>query len=304
MMASVATHYAVLEDRGLIRVDGSDARSFLQALVSNDVERVGPERVIYAALLTPQGKFLHDFFVFDLAGALGIDCERARQGDLQRRLLMYKLRAKIDIADLSDELAVAVAFGPEALARLGLPDEAGRARTLPAIPGAFAYVDPRLPALGARLVLPGRDAHRLADLGLLAGDADHYDQWRLGHGVPDGSRDLEVERAILLEYNLDALHGIDFAKGCYVGQELTARTKYRGLIRKKLFRVDADGPIPPPDTPVMLGDQEAGVMRSGRGAIGLALLRLDQVAAAHDRGQPLTAAGRRLTPVKPAWGDF
>ena len=131
-------------------------------------------------------------------------------------------------------------------------------------------------------------------------DAAAYDRLRLSLGVPDGSRDLTIEKAILLESGFDELNGVDWQKGCYIGQELTARTKYRALIKKRLMPVTVDGPLPPPGTPVMAGDQEAGEMRSGRDGVGLALLRLEAVT----ESKPLTAAGAKLTPQKPAWANF
>jgi hypothetical protein len=127
---------------------------------------------------------------------------------------------------------------------------------------------------------------------------------RLANGIPDGSRDLSIEKAILLEAGFDELNGVDWQKGCYIGQELTARTKYRGLIKRRLMPVRVDGPLPPAGTLVMLDGQEAGEMRSGQGGIALALLRLEAVAAAAEAGRALQAGEARLTPLKPAWGQF
>ena len=337
--------FALLAERGLIRVGGPEARPFLNALVSTDVTRVGPDRAVYAALLTPQGKYLHDFFVFELDGALWLDAERARQADLQRRLTLYKLRAKVEIGDGNPGRAVVALWGDDVAEKLGfmsppspspLPPHAGgegltkfssppRAgkrvaakrpgegenaappdpgRAAPFL-GGVAAIDPRLSALGARAILPAQDlAARLTAAGFAAADAAGYDRHRLALGVPDGSRDLEVEKALLLENNFEPLHGVDFEKGCYVGQELTARTKYRALIRKRLFRVLIDGPLPPPDTPVTLDGAEAGVLRSGRDGAALALLRLEQVAEAAASNRPLMAGSARLTPIKPDWADF
>jgi folate-binding protein YgfZ len=294
----VERYCAVLEDRGVLEVTGADRRDFLQGLVSNDVAKATPDRALYAALLTAQGKYLHDFFVIAIGDALYLDGEAPRLADLQRRLGLYKLRAKVSLAEASDRYAVAAAFGAGVLDALGLPRERGAA--VPFANG-IAYVDPRLAEMGARLLLPRETgAAPLASKGFRMTDAAAYDRLRLSLGVPDGSRDLAVEKAILLESGFDELNGIDWQKGCYVGQELTARTKYRGLIKKRLMPVAVEGPLPPPGTPVMAGDQEAGEMRSGRGGIGLALLRLE----ATSDGKPLTAAGAKLTPRKPAWANF
>jgi len=285
--------FVVLEDRGILAVSGPDRRAFLQGLVSNDVEKVAPDRAVYAALLTAQGKYLHDFIMAAAGDAIWLDAEAARLADLKRRLSMYRLRAKVAIDDLPD-LAVAAVFGDGAPAALGLPEAAGAAR---AFGDGFAFVDPRLTALGARVILP-RDRIRgaLAEAGLAETDFAAYDRHRLALGIPDGSRDLVLEKSILLESGFDELNGVDWQKGCYIGQELTARTKYRGLIKKRLFPVRIDGPAPP-DTEVTFGGKDAGEMRSSRDGLGLALLRLDAVAA----GQPFSAGRATLTPMQPDW---
>ncbi len=286
--------FALLDDRGIIVVSGQDRRAFLQGLVSNDVEKVGPNHAQYAALLTAQGKYLHDFIMVEPNDAIWLDAEAGRLADLKRRLSIYRLRAKAAI-DARDDLAVAAVFGEDALAALLLPDEPGAARPFGA---GIALVDPRLSALGARAILP-RDEIRmvLTQSGFEETAPEAYDRLRLGLGVPDGSRDLVVEKSILLESGFDELHGVDWQKGCYIGQELTARTKYRGLIKKRLMPVRIEGPPPPPGTIVTEGGREAGEMRSARDGVGLALLRLDAVAA----GRPLAAGEARLIPMAPDW---
>ena len=284
--------FVVLEARGILAVSGADRRSFLQGLVSNDVEKIAPGRAVYAALLTAQGKYLHDFIMVQEGEAILLDAEAARLADLKRRLSIYRLRAKVELAE-RPELAVAAVFGAGAAGALGLPDTPGAAR---AIAGGVALVDPRLAELGARLI---------ADRGSLARPAerfDHadfaaYDRHRLALGVPDGSRDLAIEKSILLESGFDELNGVDWQKGCYIGQELTARTKYRGLIKKRLFPVEIEGAAPAPGALVMLDGKEAGEMRSAQDGRGLALLRLDAV----DKGGVLSADTARLTPLRPDW---
>ena len=286
--------FVVLEDRGILAVSGPDRRSFLQGLVSNDVEKVSAERALYAALLTPQGKYLHDFIMVEHGEAIWLDAEAARLADLKRRLSIYRLRAKVMLEELS-ELSVAAVFGDGVAATLGLPKEAGAAR---AFGGGVALIDPRLTALGGRCILLRPDlASVLAAAGLTAGDAAGYDRHRLAVGVPDGSRDLVVERSILLESGFDELNGVDWQKGCYIGQELTARTKYRGLVKKRLFPVRIDGAAPAAGTVLIQDGREAGEMRSSRDGIGLALLRLDAVAAK----QPLMADAATLVPLDPGW---
>ncbi len=278
--------FVLARDRALIALAGADRYEFLQGIVSNDVAKATAERAIYAAFLTPQGKYLHDIFIASLGERLLIDCEAARRADLLRRLSLYKLRAKVTLA-AEDGLSIGLHFGARALADLGLPAEAGRARPEGA---GLVFVDPRLPDLGARAILP---ADRLpAETGAIA----DYDRLRLSLGIPDGSRDLPVEKAIPLENGFDELNAIDWEKGCYMGQELTARTRYRGLVRKRLLPVAIEGEAPPPGTPLLLGDKEAGEMRSAAGGLGLAMIRLEAL------GQgPLTAGAARLTPRKPDW---
>ena len=284
--------FVILEDRGVLAVSGPDRRAFLQGLVSNDVEKVASDRAVYAALLTAQGKYLHDFIMVEAeAGeAIWLDAERARLLDLKRRLSIYRLRAKVEIAE-RPELAVAAVFGDGALAALGLPGTPGSARLED---GGILLVDPRLAALGARAIL---DRERLARLPFAAADFAAYDRHRLALGIPDGSRDLVTEKSILLESGFDELNGVDWQKGCYVGQELTARTKYRGLIKKRLFPVRIDGPPPAAGTIVSADGSEAGEMRSSRDGMGLALLRLDAVGGS----RPLSADAATLRAVRPGW---
>ncbi len=292
--------YLIAGQRGLIAISGGDRTAFLQGLVSNDVRRVAADRAVYAALLTPQGRFLHDFFIATIGETFYLDCEASRRDDLRRRLSIYRLRSKVTLADATAEFAVALLYGADILARLGLTAEPGRAAPLD---GGCIFVDPRLPELGARAILPRAQAGEiLARLGLVPGAAADYDRLRLSLGVPDGSRDLPVEKAILLENGFDELNGIDWEKGCYMGQELTARTRYRGLVRKRLLPVEVDGPLPAPGTPVMSGDKEVGEMRSGVDGLGLALLRLEHLDDAD--GEGLRCGGSRLKPHRPAWANL
>ncbi len=287
------------EGRGLLTVEGDDRRAFLQGLISNDIERVDATGAIYAGFLTAQGRFLHDFFVVELEGRFFLDAEAPRLDDLKRRLSLYRLRSKVTLGVANQSHAVAVLYGAGALDTLRLPEEAGR--VVP-FAGGVAYSDPRFAALGARAVVPRDRLGAFAQAGFKPGTLADYDQLRIALGVPDGSRDLTVEKALLLENGFEELNGVDWKKGCYVGQELTARMKYRLLVRKRLMPVRIDGPPPPPGTPIMLGDQEAGEMRSASGSLGLALLRLEAVEQADREGRPLQAGDTALTPIRPARG--
>jgi folate-binding protein YgfZ len=285
------------ESHGVISVEGEEARSFLQGLVSNDVMKISPSCAIYAALLTPQGRYLHDFFIATGPGEVfWIECEAARRQDLMRRLMIYRLRAKVRIADVSENLAVLRLFGAGVLERLNLSAEPGAARQEAE---GVVFVDPRRAELGAHAILPQATAKSLTSaLGLVPGTVENYDRLRLSLGIPNGSRDLEVDKSLPMESGFDELNAIDWQKGCYVGQELTARMKYRALVKKRLLPVVIEGPAPEPGTPVLLGDAEAGIMRTALDGYGLALLRLDKVEEAGD--QPLTAGAAKIRLLRSA----
>jgi len=288
-------HRATLENRGILKVSGDDTVTFLQGLVSNDVSNVADNRAVYAALLTPQGKFLYDFFLYGQGGAILMETERDRMTDLTKKLSMYKLRAQVDLEDVSDAWSVIAIWGLEAPAACGLSGDPG---TAAAWHGGLAVIDPRLAAAGVRALIP-------ADGNLdLPGDAAqfaNYDSHRLMLGLPDGSRDLVLEKAILLESGFDELHGVDWQKGCYMGQELTARTKYRGLVKKRLVPITIDGALPAAGTPVMLNSKKVGEVRSGRDGRALALMRLEYL---ENADATFTVDGAAVAPTKPDWAEF
>lgn len=281
-----ARQFSLSPHRSVIAVGGPDRVEFLQGLISNDTTKVAPGQAVWAALLTPQGRFLNDMFVADGGdGMLLLETERDRAAGLARKLAMYKLRSKVTVEDRAQSLEVAMAWGPDA------------ASVLP-IAGAVAFVDPRLPALGIRVIAPaGQAATLLQSLGFSAAPLQSYDELRLAQGVPDGSRDLVVEKALLLENGFDELNGVDWQKGCYMGQELTARTKYRALIRKRLFPVRVEGAMPEPGAAIHLDDQEVGELRSGTAGRALALLRVDAARS----GRALSSGDSRLTAEIPGW---
>ena len=293
------TLYALLPDRAVIRVSGPDRVSFLQGLVSNNIETISPEKSGYGALLSPQGKFLFDFFVYHQdEDSLLIECERGENGEraaeLFKKLRMYKLRAKAELSDITDSYDVIAVFGKDALSALSLD----------ATPGATAHmadgikaVDPRLAEMGARVLLPKNALTEMAAIGAEESDIETYHQMRVSLGIPNGSEELEIEKSILLENGFEELGGVDFKKGCYMGQELTARTKYRGLVRKRLLPIKIDGPAPDAGTPIMNGDKEAGIIRSVHGDHGLAMIRLERV----EGDAELSAGDAKITVSVPDW---
>jgi hypothetical protein len=290
-----------LASRGVLTVGGEDRRSFLQGLISNDIDRAAADHAIWAALLTPQGKYLHDFFVIEIGDTLYLDCESERLMDLGKRLHKFKLRAEVKLG-ICEEFSVYALIGAGVHSALGLSAEPGAAGNLGE---GVVYTDPRLSTAGVRALLPTSGAEDfLASEGYTAGVANGYDALRLELGLSDGSRDLVIEKSTLLESNFDELHGVDWDKGCYMGQELTARTKYRGLVRKRLMPVRIDGPVPEMGTPVMADGKEIGEMRSGLEARGMALIRLERFAALKSGNEGLDAGEARVYPEKPTWAAY
>ena len=287
-----------LADRVITRIQGPDAREFLQNVVTNDLDRLDGDRAIYAALLTPQGMYLHDFLLVEWEGAILVDSERERQPDLARRLALYRLRSQATI-EIDARLAVGVGFGTQAARAVALDGGRGHARRLA---DGIVCVDPRSDALGIRAYLPEADLARFfAAADFEAGSSDEFDRERLAAGIPDGGRDLVIGRSYLLESNFDLLDGVSFSKGCYIGQENTARQRYRGTVRRRLARVAITaGPVPAPGTPIRLGDRDVGTMRSSRGSDGLAHVRLALVAEAAAAGTELDCGDAKLrirTPI-------
>jgi folate-binding protein YgfZ len=258
------TNLAPLPARGVLRVAGADRASFLNGLVSNNVAKATPGRAVWAALLSAQGRYITDFFILaEDDEALLLDMPRAALADLLAKLQRFKLRASVTIEDASERFHVHAAWD-------GAP---------PPVP--FTAPDPRLPGAGFRC---------LSETALATNrSAADYDAFRLSLGLPDGPPDLEPDKTLLLEAGFDELGGVDFEKGCYMGQELTARTKYRGLIKRRLVPVTLSEPAAPL-TPILAEGAEVGSLRSTRGMLGLASLRLDALR------RPLIAGNALVTP--------
>jgi len=290
--------YHLPSDRAVITIAGEDRQAFLQGLISNDTAKITPDRAIYATLLTAQGRFLFDLFIVGEADRYLVDCAAPRRADLIKRLNMYKLRSKVTIADADADWCVVLLFGEGALDRVG--QSVG---TAAAFGNGVAYVDPRLPDLGVRLILPRVTARETLEAMSATEDPDGaaYHRRRIALGVPDAARDLTPEKSILLENGFDELNAIDWQKGCYMGQELTARTRYRGLVRKRLLPVRIEGATPAPGTPLMLGGQELGEMRSASadGTLGLAMVRLEALAG--NAAPTFHAGAAKLSPDIPGW---
>ena len=285
-------HAALLPERGVVKVIGGDARRFLNGLASNDIGKVAPGRPSFAALLTPQGKIIVDFIVTEATpedgGAFFLDCPRALTPALVEKFNFYKLRAKVTIEDLSDNLGVMAVWDGTGDSEYGL-----------------CYADPRLAALGWRIMLPPHLAAEAAgDLGVTLTDAAAYDAHRIALGVPRGGSDFSYGDTFPHEADMDQLAGVDFDKGCYIGQEVVSRVEHRASARNRVVPIAFDRFAPIPGLPVTAGDKNLGMIGSASNGRGLALLRLDRVADALASATPLTCGGITIQLVKPSWAAF
>ncbi len=286
-MSAAPARIAVLEDRGVVSVAGADAEKLLGGLVTNDMallaERLDGPPALYAALLSPQGKILFDFLIVRVAGGVLLDVARDKAGELVKRLTLYKLRAAVEIRDVSAEHAVGALWGPA-------PVSTG------ATVGAHIFADPRFSPLGLRVLADVRSvAEVFVATGAGAAEAEAYHAHRIGLGVPEGGKDYAFGDTFPHEALLDQLHGVSFTKGCFVGQEVVSRMQHRATVRKRVVSVIGEAPLPPGPLPVLAGEREIGQLGSVAGERGLALLRLDRVADAARAGVPLTAGGVALT---------
>lgn len=260
---------AFLPHRGILEIQGTDRASFLQGLITNDTELLTPDRSLYAALLTPQGRFLYDFFITDQGESLFLEGEAERLEALIQKLTLYKLRSDVTLVPRPD-LNVYALWGDDLAT------------------GPQTYRDPRSEAVGLRGW----------------GDADHpeatpaswedYDLHRLKLGIPEGGRDLIPEKSIPLEVTLDDLNAISWTKGCYMGQELTARTKHQGLVRKRLMSVTFEGDTLPFGADILKEGDAVGKMHTSRKGHGLAMIRLEALETSGE----LTCEDKRVTPMR------
>ena len=286
---------ALLPDRGVIKVIGDDARKFLHGLVTADMLDLTPGTARFCALLTPQGKIIADFFVTEAPQADGggffLDIPRALAATLFEKLNLYKLRAKVLIEDLTEILGVIAAW-----------DGQGTTKDCTTKQG-LCYADPRLPALGLRIMIaPHHAAAAANDLGATLVDAEDYEAHRIALGIPRGGLDFAYGDAFPHEADMDQLGGVDFAKGCYVGQEVVSRIEHRGIARTRAVALRYDGAPPESGAPITAGERQVGMMGSAARGRGIALIRLDRVAEAEETA--LAAGGIPIRLVKPDWARF
>jgi folate-binding protein YgfZ len=277
---------AFLPDRGVVKVTGDTARDFLNGLITTDTALLRPGLGRFGALLTPQGKITADFLITEAPSGHGggflIDCPKALAQSLTDKLTFYRLRAKVGIENLSDGLGVLAVWDGDAASR---PD--------------LSFADPRHPSLGFRILVPQELAQKATGLiGAQMVEASAYEAHRIALGVPRGGLDFIYGDAFPHETNMDRLHGVDFEKGCYVGQEVVSRMQHRGTARTRTVRVLLED-APEPGTAVLAGDKSVGTMGSAADHHGLALIRVDRASEALEAGTPLTAGGLSIRVTDP-----
>ena len=278
---------AFLPDRGVVKITGETARDFLNNLITTDTTHLQPGLGRFGALLTPQGKITVDFLITEAPAGHGggflIDCPKVLAQTLADKLGFYRLRAKVGIENLSDSLGVLAAWDGEAALK---PD--------------LTFTDPRNAKLGLRILVPAELAPKAADLiGAELVDASAYEAHRIAKGVPRGGLDFMYGDAFPHETNMDRLAGVDFDKGCYIGQEVVSRMQHRGTARTRTVRVLLDGPAPETGSTVLAGDKSVGTMGSAADHHGLALIRIDRASEALEAGTPLTAGGLSIRIADP-----
>jgi folate-binding protein YgfZ len=284
---------AVLADRGVVRVAGEDAAKLLQGVITSDMDVLAAQAAIHAALLTPQGKILFEFFVVQTPGGFLLETGAEQAAGLAKRLAMYRLRAKVEIADVSAEYKVLALWGPSASSPGGTA-------------GTVSFADPRLPALGMRILA---EAGFATDISSAANGFDarpeDYHAHRIALGVPEAGKDYPLGDTFPHEADLDQLRGVSFDKGCFVGQEVVSRMQHRAHVRKRVVPVEAAGAGElHSGADVMAGAAAIGRIGSVAGRRALALLRLDRAAEARTKGEPLTAGGTEIVLRKPEWARF
>lgn len=281
---------AILHDRAVLRITGADARQFLDNVITNDVDSLKADEARFAALLTPQGKIVADFFVIGASeedgGGFLIDAPAALAEDISKKLNFYKLRAAVTV-ELRTDLAVAAIFEGKATAELGI-----------------VFDDPRHAELGQRIILPAAEAKAdLAGAGFGASEPDEYHARRIALGIPEGGKDFTYNDVYPHETDMDQLHGVDFRKGCFIGQEVVSRMERKTTPRTRIVQATFDT-APFPGVEVKAGGKPLGHMGSGVNGKGLALVRLDRVHDALQKGEKITAGGIEISLQKPAWARF
>ncbi|WP_018182527.1 YgfZ/GcvT domain-containing protein [Kaistia granuli] len=282
--------YAQLADRGAVFIGGAEAESFLQNIVTTDMAAIDATGAGFGALLSPQGKILFDFLILKVEDGYLFDLPRALAADFQKRMTLYRLRAKVEIANRSESDAVYAFWNSD---------------TPPVLPGPVAR-DPRLAALGFRAILPVGTP--IAVAGYEAATEADYHAWRTGLTVPEGGRDFSFGDAFPHDVDMDDLGGLDFRKGCYVGQEIVSRMEHRGTARRRAVAVTSAAPLPPAGSSIEADGKPIGTLGGSfgtdTGTAGIGLIRLDRAKSALDQGIAVTSGGVPLAIALPPFARF
>jgi tRNA-modifying protein YgfZ len=270
--------------RGVVAVAGPDAATFLNDLVTADIDRATPGQAVYAGLLTPQGKILFDFIIFVDGERFLFDIARASVADFVKRLGFYRLRAKVTVDDVSTDYRVIALWGPE-----GVPHVDG-----------ISSPDPRLASLGVRVIVPAS----LPQHGFTPVGEAEYDAHRISLGIPEGGIDFAFGDTFPHDVDMEQLSGVDFGKGCYIGQEVVSRMEHRGTARRRFILAQSKGRFPPVGTAVNAAGKAIGTLGSSSNGSGLAMVRLDRAKDAIDAGTPIMAGDSELTLSLPGWATF
>jgi len=263
--------YVSLENRAVISITGDDRKNFLQGIVSNDVNKVDAKNAIYALILTPQGKFLFDIFIAEISGVLLLDVEKSRSVELLKKLAMYKLKSRVEIS-LAAEYQVPIAL----LGADSLKGNTGEVKAF-GVDG-IGFIDPRDAVLGSRIIGKSEKIFELLEReGYVRKPYEFYEEARVARGIPTAGIELIPEKSFPLQNNLEEFHAIDFDKGCYVGQEVTARTKYRGVVRRKLYKLEVIAGAPASDEAVIFSGNQIGEVKSVAGTCAIGLLEIEEV---------------------------
>lgn len=285
------TKMALLTDRGVLSVTGTDARKLLQGIITNDMDRLETEPALHTGLLSAQGKILFDFFVVPFEAGVLIETAKGSIAGLKQRLEMYRLRADALIDDVSSDYTVAACWGgPHTAAHTASP--------------TIGFADPRHPALGVRHLASLASEWRCDAEGAEAASQDDYHAFRIGIGVPEAGRDFALGDTFPHEALYDQTGSVSFTKGCYVGQEVVSRMEHRGTAKKRIVRVTGSGALPAPGTDIRAGDVPIGTLGTVAGQAGLALLRLDRAAEFRAKDVPITAGNAILEISVPDWVTF
>ncbi|WP_026791376.1 YgfZ/GcvT domain-containing protein [Pleomorphomonas oryzae] len=266
-----------LESRSLVEVAGPEASDFLDRMITQNTEAADGRTAAFGALLTPQGKIISDFLVVRQEnGGFLLDAPSTGANDLRKRLTMFKLRADVTIQ--ASPLVV--------YAGVGTPPDAG-----------LLAIDPRHQDLGWRIYAPE---------GSVATNADEatWQAHRVSLGIPEAGADLPLLDAFPHDLAMDSLKGVDFDKGCYVGQEVVSRMRYRGTARRRPVLISAEAGLPSAGTEILIGGRVAGHLGSASGANGIAVLRLDRVRDAMSSSEAITVDGLPVSVALPAWADY